>query len=300
MIPAAFATSTVAREGEAGAAWLAELPEIIEDLLAQWECSIDGEIGHGQVGVIVPVEGAVVKVSFPHPGNVHEPDAFAAWDGRGAVKLYERDDERFAMLLERVQDSRLAELDDGDEIAATAGQLNRRLSIPAPEELPRLADQADSWEEELLGGAADFPGALPAAVVDAALAVVDELGRDQPDLVVHGDFHARNILRGDREPWLAVDPKGLRGDPAYDGGTLLKPRALALIDSDDVMKALRHELEVFAESAGLDHERVQRWAHLQAVQAAFHGRRYGFGRARGGPYLERVMALVDQLAISWC
>jgi streptomycin 6-kinase len=152
----------------------------------------------------------------------------------------------------------------------------------------------------LRAGAVDFPGALPAAVVESALAVVDELGRDQPDLVVHGDFHARNVLRGEREPWLAVDPKGLRGDPAYDGATLLGPRALALMEADDLMRALRHELEVFAEAAELDRERVRRWAHFQAVQRAYHGRRHGFGRARSGSYLQRIVALVDQLAISWC
>lgn len=260
----------------------------------------DGEVTHGQVGVIVPVRDAVLKVSFPHPGNVHEPDAFAAWGGRGAVRLYERDDERFAMLLERVQPSTLAELADGDEIATVAGQLSRRLSIPAPADLPRLADQADGWAEELRKGAADFPGAVPAAAVDAALAVVEELGRKQPDLLLHGDFHPRNILRGEREPWLAVDPKGYVGDPAYDGATLLGPRALALIESEDLMKALRHELDVFAETAELDRERVRLWAHFRAVQAAFHGRRYGFGRARSGPYLDRIIAVVDQLAVSWC
>jgi len=300
MIPAAFAASTVEREGEAGAAWLAELPTIIEDLLAQWKCSLDGDLTHGQVGVIVPVQDAVVKVSFPHPGNLHEPDAYTAWDGRGAVKPYERDDERFAMLLERVQTCTLAEIEDGDEIATAAGQLHRRLAIAAPSQLSRLADKADEWEEELRAGAADFPDALPTAVVDAALAVVDELGRDQPDLVVHGDFHARNVLRGDREAWLAVDPKGLRGDPAYDGATLLGPRALALIEAEDLMKALDHELEVFTEAAELDRERVRRWAHFQAVQRAYHGRRHGFGRARGGLYLQRIVALVDQLAVSWC
>ncbi len=66
------------------------------------------------------------------------------------------------------------------------------------------------------------------------------------------------------------------------------------------MKALRHELDVFAEAAELDRERVRRWAHLHVVQAAFHGRRHGFGRARGGAYLDRILALVDQLAVSWC
>jgi streptomycin 6-kinase len=304
MIPAAFAQSTIDREGSAGEAWLAELPGIIEDLLSQWECVADGPVMHGQVGVIVPVGSAagpaVLKVSFPHPGNVHEPDAYAAWEGRGAVLLYERDDEHFAMLLERVQPSTLWELGDGDQIVTVAGRLSSRLSVATTADLPRLADQADSWEEELRRGAADFPGAVPGVALAAALAVVDELGRDQPEMLVHGDFHPHNILRGEREPWLAVDPKGYVGDPAYDGATLLKPRALALIEAEDLTKALRHELAVFAEAAGLDPERVRRWAHLQVVQAAFHGRRHGFGRARGGPYLERIIALVDQLVVSWC
>jgi streptomycin 6-kinase len=300
MIPDAFARSTIDREGEAGAAWLAELPSIVEDLLARWECVVDGEVRHGQVGIVVPVVSsrpAVLKVSFPHPGNVHEPDAFAAWGGVGAVRLYERDDERFAMLLERAHSSTLAELDDGDEIATVAGRLNRRLAIPAPSALPRLKDQADGWEEELRKGVADFPDAAPGWVVDAALAVVDDLGRDQPELVLHGDFHPRNILHGDREPWLAVDPKGYVGDPAYDGATFLKPRALALIEAEDLMKALQHELDVFAEAAELHRDRIRRWAHFQVVQAAFHGRRHGFGRARGGPYLDRIVALADHLAV---
>jgi streptomycin 6-kinase len=153
-MPEEFARSTVEREGEGGVAWLAELSGIVEELLGRWGCVPDGEVMHGGVGVIVPVrrraqESAVLKVSFPHPGNVHEPDAFVAWGGCGAVLLYERDDERFAMLLERVQPSTLAEVEDGDEVVAVAGRLNHRLAIPAPPGLPRLREQADAW-----GGAA--------------------------------------------------------------------------------------------------------------------------------------------------
>ncbi|WP_433160187.1 aminoglycoside phosphotransferase family protein [Kribbella sp. CA-247076] len=304
MIPEAFVQGTLAREGESATRWLTELPTIVEGLLSRWDCTRDGEVTHGRVGVIVPVQHArgpaVLKVSFPHPGNVHEPDAFVAWNGCGAVRLYERDDEQFAILLERAQPSTLGELGDGDEIAVAAGQLSRRLAIPAPGGLPRLADQADRWAEELRQGVVDFPGAVPKASVDTALAVVGELGRDQPDLLVHGDFHQRNILPSAREPWLAVDPKGCTGDPAYDGATFLKPRALALSSSADLTKALHHELDLYAGAAELDRERVRGWAHLQAVQAAFHGRRHGFGRARGGPELDRILALVDQLVVSWC
>jgi streptomycin 6-kinase len=300
-VPEAFARSTVEREGEPGAAWLAELPGVVDKLLGRWGCEPDGEVMHGDVGVIVPVrrraEGtAVLKVSFPHPGNVHEPDAFAAWGGRGAVLLHERDDERFAMLLERVRTSTLAEVQDGDEVVTVAGRISRRLAIPAPPGLPRLREQADAWEEQLREDAAELTHTLQGRVVDAALATVRELGRAQPDVLIHGDLHAGNILRADREPWLAVDPKGYVGDPAYDAGTLLRSRALTLLEADDLRKALRRVLDVFAEAAEIDRERVQRWAQFRAVRDAFLGRRYGFRIARTGSGLDWLTEFADRLA----
>ncbi|WKD30914.1 aminoglycoside phosphotransferase family protein [Streptomyces xanthophaeus] len=299
--PDMFTRCTVGREGAAGAAWLAELPGIVDELLARWECVPDGEVMHGGVGIIVPVlrrdaVPAVLKVSFPHPGNVHEPDAFEAWGGRGAVLLHERDDERFAMLLERVRSATLEGVEDGDEVVRVAGRLSRRLAVPAPAHLPRLREQADSWEEQLRRDESELAHALPRYVVDAAVATVRELGRTQPDVLIHGDLHARNILRADREPWLAVDPKGYVGDPAYDGGTLLKTRALSLIGAEDLGKAVHRTVDVFVEAAEIERERVRRWAQLHAVQAAFWGRRHGFRVARSGPLLDRITEFADSLA----
>ncbi|MFJ9213417.1 aminoglycoside phosphotransferase family protein [Streptomyces sp. NPDC102264] len=300
-VPDTFTQTTLEREGEPGAAWLAELPGVVDALLERWGCVPDGDVTHGGVGVIVPVrrrtEGtAVLKVSFPHPGNVHEPDAFVAWGGRGAVLLHERDDVDFAMLLERVHMSTLAEVEDDDEVVTVAARISRRLAVPAPPGLPRLREQADAWEKELRKDAEELAQTMPRHVVDAATATVRELGSIQPDVLVHGDLHARNILRADREPWLAVDPKGYAGDPAYDGGTLLKSRALALLAADDLGKAAHRILDIFAEAAELDRARVQRWAQFHAVQAAFWGRRHGFRMARGGSRLDGLTEFAEHLA----
>ncbi|WP_075017897.1 aminoglycoside phosphotransferase family protein [Actinacidiphila rubida] len=300
VIPEAFVRATVAREGEAGAAWVRELPRIVAELLECWGCVPDGDVTHGGVGVVVPVHGdgrsAVLKVSFPHPGNVHEPDAFVAWGGRGAVVLYERDDGRFAMLLERAHAVDLTQVEDGDEVVAVAGRLSRRLAVPAPAGLPRMSEQTDAWERELLAESEELGHPLPRRALAAAVATLRELGRDQPDTLVHGDLHGRNILRADRESWLAVDPKGYAGDPAYDGGTLLTSRALTLLAADDLGKAADRVLEVFAEAAELDRERVRRWAQFHAVQASFWGRRQGFRTACGGPRLDDLTVLADRLA----
>jgi len=303
-VPEAFVRATVGREGPRGAAWIARLPGIVEELAERWACVPDGgAVLHGGVGLVVPVRRAgggpaVLKVSFPHPGNVHEPDAFAAWAGRGAVLLHERDDARFAMLLERAHPASLAEQPERrlEEVLRIAGRLSHRLAVPAPPGLPRLSARADSWEEELRKDSVELGEPLPRRVLDAALATVRELGRSQPELVVHGDLHPRNILPAEREPWLAVDPKGVAGDPAYDAGALLKACALPLVEAGDLAEAARRAIAVFAEAAGLDRVRVRRWVQFHAVQAAFWGRRHGFHVARGGAGLDPLVRFADRMA----
>lgn len=301
-IPPVFAQSTIDRELDLGTDWLARLPGIVADLLGRWECVRDGDVMHGGMGLILPVrrrsgQAMVLKVSFPHPDNGHEPDAYAAWDGRGAVQLHERDDKRYAMLLERGETSTLGHIQDADEVMAVAGRISRRLAVPAPPGLPRLQDQAAGWEDQLLKDVEELTPELPRRVVDAALETVRELGHDQPETLVHGDLHPGNILRAEREPWLAIDPEGRVGDPAYDAGTLLKFRAVKLLATGEVPEAaLRRALDIFAEAAEVDRDRARRWAQLLAVQDSFWGRRVAERTADGG--LDWLTQLGDHMAES--
>ncbi|MFC8131928.1 aminoglycoside phosphotransferase family protein [Streptomyces sp. NPDC057302] len=292
-VPEDFALSTVQREGERGRAWLATLPELVAELAGRWDCEPAGAPTHGQVGIVVPVRRrrdgapAVLKVSFPHPGNVYEPDALALWSGRGAVRLYERDDARFAMLLERAGAvpgadggpgagvGSLADVEDTDEAVTVAGRLARRLAVPAPAGLPRMSSLVGEWECELRDEERELGSPLPARVVAAAIGTVRELGGDQPDTLIHGDLHFTNVLRSQREPWLAIDPKGYVGDPAYDSITLLRARFEPLLTAPDPRAAALRRLAVFADAAEVDRERARRWAQARAVTAAHWGLRHG-------------------------
>ncbi|GAA5027862.1 aminoglycoside phosphotransferase family protein [Actinopolymorpha pittospori] len=277
-VPEVFAREIVDREGVEGARWIASLAGLVEELLERWACAPTGPVMHGRVGVVVPARrrdgsSAVLKVSFPHPGNVHGPTAYATWSGRGVVLLFERDDARFAMLLEQVEPTTLVDLDDGDEAAAVCGRLTRRLAVPAPPDVPRLSERAEAQEHELRDASEQLSGHVPRRVVEVAIGTIRELGREQPDTLVHGDLHYKNVGRGTREPWLAIDPKGVAGDPANDAISVVIGGFQRQLPTDDLCAKLRRRLAIFAEAAELDRDRVVRWAQAHALLHACWDRR---------------------------
>ncbi len=278
-MPEEFARKKQYSADESGRRWIAALPRIVAELLDRWGCVPDGDIRHGEVGIVVPVRHrdlppAVIKVSFPHPGNVHEPDAYAAWQGTGAVHLYRRADEHFAMLLERANDT-LATVTDNDAALTIQGTLTRTLAVAAPADLPRLQDRMDEWTDDITRTAAAYGHPIPRRVLDAALATLRDLGGDQPALLVHGDLHDANILAGQRTPWLAIDPKCLVGDPAYDALNVIRsPRFAPLLFAANPKPHLLRYIEIYSAAAELDPIRTRRWIQAGAVKEALWGREH--------------------------
>ena len=279
-IPEHFARQLTDREGDPGRVWVASLPGLVDEFLRRWRCVPTAPAISGGVGIILAVQRhdgtpAVLKISFTHPGNMYEAHAFATWGGRGAVLLYERDDAKFAMLLEQAEWQTLNDLGDIDQATAVTGHLARRLAVPAPPGLPRLSDQAEEWEESLRGGS-DGPGnPLSQRALGAAVATIQDLGRKQPDTMVHGDLHFGNVVRARREPWLVVDPKGFVGDLAFDARSVLVGGVDSLREADDLGAEARRRLAIFADAAEIERERATRWAQVAYAMGACRGREPG-------------------------
>jgi streptomycin 6-kinase len=72
----------------------------------------------------------------------------------------------------------------------------------------------DLWCQETIAQQHLWPDA---GLVNEGLRVMKELARPAPaDVLLATDLHAGNVLRSEREPWLAIDPKPFVGDRAYD------------------------------------------------------------------------------------
>ena len=287
-IPTAFAESIVRRAGDAGRTWIDSLPELTDDLLRRWSCRVAGPTLHGLSGIVIPTDRAdgspaALKLSFPPSRNIAEPIALEKWNGNGAVRLLERDDDRAAMLLERLHAA--AEPDPAP--FSTVGMLVRRLAVPAPPQLPTLADKLSDWTTTMRALARRLGDPLDTSVIGAALANARNLTADQPAVLVHGDLHLGNILHADDGP-RAIDPHGLVGDPAYDFLQVLRGDWNALTAEPNLGRAVDRRAAEFAEAAELDRDRVRRWAQVRATASALW--------LRDLQKPESAIAIVDTLA----
>jgi streptomycin 6-kinase len=120
-------------------------------------------------------------------------------------------------------------------------------AVPAPPASVGLVPLQE-WFRDLV----DRPQADPLLVRAASIAT-ELLAEPGPSVALHGDVHHGNVLDlGDR--WVAIDPKGLVGHPAFDvANVFCNP-------SPDVAAArLDRRLERFADRLGLERPVLAAW-----------------------------------------
>lgn len=191
-----------------------------------------------------------------------EPVALRTWDGDGAVRLLAYDDGTGTMLLERLDSARmLSDVEDSRKAVTVIAELLARLTAgPAPEGMRRLSDIAARM-------LADAPDALrrvadPAerALLADCAAAVREVADESGDRLLHWDLHFDNVLAAEREPWLAIDPKPLVGDPGFDLWPALNNR----YEPQETM----WRFDAMSGVLGLDRERARAWTLGRVLQNA--------------------------------
>ncbi|MCG8923903.1 aminoglycoside phosphotransferase family protein [Lentzea sp. CC55] len=238
--------------GEGASEWVAALPRLATRACARWRLTPDGPLMNGFCAVVLPVRRAdghpaVLKLSWIDDETRHEPLALRLYDGNGAVQLLDHDEELGALLLERLDRHSLDDEPVDLAIGVIGGLLRRHRGIEAPAELRRFRDTLP----------ADHP-AVPRELLDAAR----EAGtRPMGTTLVNEDLHYQNVLRGDREPWLVIDPKPLSGDPEYCMIPLLWNR----FDELDGPKGLTGRFLAICDAGELDVAKARDWTLQRAV-----------------------------------
>lgn len=229
----------------------------LDQALARFQLSDPHELARTATSTLWTVrrpggETAVLKLLKPEEIEEARGAAYLrALAGQGAVQVYALDGS--AILMEHCPGPSLGDLArSGQNAAATEGLCSviRTLHAarPDPEGLEPLANRfAPLTTATLDGDLARAAGIARALLADPV-----------PPVALHGDLHHDNVLSSPRG-WLAIDPRGVWGDPAYESANAFRnPEGIGdrLFDP----ARINHLAESFARNLGLPLRRLLGWA----------------------------------------
>lgn len=278
-LPDRFRHEVLRRSPEAGAVWLAELAGRCADLCRRWRLTVSGPVAAGATSVVVPVftpaGPAALKIIGPMIDATAEATALKAFDGDGAVRLFETEPAANALLLEWLPGPSLAAEPDPVAAVRIAGRLAARLGrTSAPGGSTSLAAGALAWRHQLIEQheAADRSRlAFPDDVFALTLAAVAELGAGRSDRLTHGDLSLDNIRSAGDGRWVAIDPLLVAGPVAHEVHTIVRSR-LPEIGDAATLAALTAEATRAAE---VDHGWAGRLSLARYVASTYWESQHG-------------------------
>lgn len=259
--------------GKAGRVWLTQLPDTLAICTEKWNLELlapFGELNYNFVapGVTRDGESVILKAGVPGSEINSEIAAIEAFEGSGMARLIQADPVLGVMLLERLQPGTfLSDLDNDEAITHNAISVLRKLNRPAPDNYAFIT--VSEWADRSFGTTRVEPsrnyGPLPHDLIETARQLFSELATS-PDreILIHGDFHPQNILRSERDDWLAIDPKGVVGDSLFDVAVFIceGPRR----PTDLSRKAfLVRRIDQVAAELGEDRDLIVRWCLAHRV-----------------------------------
>ena len=276
MIPDNFRRDMVVMHGEEAIAWLERLPAILANCERRWGLTIGPPFAltFNYVAPAVCADGTqvVLKVCSLTDEFPQQPEALRLVDGHGMVRLLECDPAEEIMVLERLMPGTFLRNVEDDEVSTSiAAFIMRKIWCPVPEKHPFKTVQGwgkgfDRLRQYYGGGTGPFPKAL----LEEAETLYRELSASMAEpVLLHGDLHHENILAAEREPWLAIDPKGLVGEPAYETGAWLRNPMPQLLDMPQPGRILARRIDQLAEELGFDRARLRDWGLAQAMLSAW-------------------------------
>ena len=289
-------------QGADGERWLLDLGAVVAGLERDWSVTVGAPLGGGSDSYVAAArtaagEEVVLKVALPGSAVHRQAATLRRAGGTGYVRLLRYDEDRRALLLERLGGS-LA--DSGRpvrlQIEVICDTLLRAWEAPADPSLPTGAEKAHwlsafiaaTWEglgrpcsERVVEQAHGFCAAR-AAAFDPRSAVL-----------VHGDAHAANTLWAPRDgAYKLVDPDGLFAEPAYDLAIAMREWSLELLAGDTRRLAADRGAHLAA-LTGVDREPIWEWGFAERVSTGLLALQVG--RERLG---REMLAVAEAVAAS--
>ena len=87
-------------------------------------------------------------------------------------------------------------------------------------------------------------------------------------MILHGDLHHENILYSTEHSWLAIDPKGLCGDPGYEVATFMLNQLPLNASRSTLRQVLARRVSIFSDELKMERQRLAKWSFCHAALSA--------------------------------
>jgi streptomycin 6-kinase len=255
-----------------GQAWLELLPALLAEAQARWQIAVgppfDLSFNYVAPGITADGRAIVLKLGVPNPELTAEIQALRLYAGHGAVRLLDADDDKGILLMDRINPgTSLTSVLNDEQATRIAARTMRGLWQPPAQ--GHAFPSVESWASGLKRLRKRFdggPGPFPAQLVDLAEHLfTDLLSSATRSVLLHGDLHHLNILLS-HEEWIAIDPKGVVGEPEYEAAALLENPAPELYTDIHVQ---RRRLDVLADELNLDWNKLLAYGIAHTMLSAW-------------------------------
>jgi streptomycin 6-kinase len=289
--------------GEPGAAWIANLPELINHLAEQWSFKIEQIHTGGSESFVATVQcadqpRAILKIGLPGSADLtEEARIYTLAAGRGYANLIAHDKPSNALLLERLgaplAESGASVEEQIRQICATLAQA--WITPDSTDGIMTGAEKARWLSGFIAERWALLEQPCDRAIIDKALRYAearDEAHASTDQVLVHGDAHAYNTLQviGSNR-YKFVDPDGLFAERACDLAVPMREWNEILLAGDTALMA-RHRCQLLAELTGVEPEPIWQWGYIERVSTGLVCLEIGM-RDEGLDYLTVAQRLID-------
>jgi streptomycin 6-kinase len=277
-------------------AWLDALPALVAELEHEWSIVVGEQFQdptEAFVAAATRADGraAVLKLNVPRPGDAtrDEVTVLRLADGVGCVQLLAHDDDRGALLLERLgpslHDLALPMARRHEILCETA----MRVWQGAPDcGLWTGADKGRWLIQEITRRWVALDHPCSERAIDDAIACAQRriaAHDDERAVLLHGDVHEWNALEAGNG-FKLVDPDGLLAEAEYDLGVIMREDPVELLQGEPFARAAW-----LASRCGLDADAIWEWGVVERVSTGLLGTEIDLQ-----PVAREMLATADTLA----
>jgi streptomycin 6-kinase len=274
-LPERFVQNTLDLCGETGKKWLNSLPRTIEEISKNWSLEVGKPFVNLSYNFVAPCvcanqSEAVLKIALPLNNSeiFNEAKFLKLSDKKFVVKCLNFDEKHRAMLLEKLTPgANLREFCSKNDFKAAeiAIRVIRGLLKIAPEN--SNFHRLENWFNNLKNAENTL---FDKRFASKAYGVFEQFNSvSKQKFLIHGDLHHENILTAQREPFLAIDPKGIIGDIGYEIAVFLNNHAVWLSGESNLSEKLNNAVRQFSEAFEIAPQDLKKWAFAQMVLSAW-------------------------------